>query len=612
MADYIVNPYNPDSQGINSDIAGFAKQATSSTQKSPETIRNEINEKVRWLYVPPAVTSEAEGDVASLISEPQESSLLDTGILSIGDREEKAMPEENLGQDDFDAKLEEMLGTGTSRPMFKLAAERFSKGDTQGAMEAVISQKKEDVDNSNLSEKEKEKAKKDYDMFSGSPDTWLLDFGLALMACDSPYLGTCLGKAGMTAQKGARERDKAKTDKELLKLKKEGLEIDKLTASAKLLEATGKQGKDWESKGYSFVDPRTGKETNGTLMRGKGKNSGQLKLVLPTGSIIDIDPSKAVPLSTTRDLKAGESGLGGPLEKAGKRDTIKADLADRQIASLSLVGAYNDMAEAVANQGEGALGFTGELATFLDTTRAQFNALTDAVKERGGDIPLGFSTNMNEAQVQVGNSKETRTAASYINDDSWWDKNVSELAGASRQFKSAAFEMAYYALASVGQTGKAVSDFELKTMLKSIGADVGSKKQFDAASSKFLKRTLDGYAMRHNLSMKLFQEEGEDTPVFSWDTFDFSKTGGDPRIGNTIKQLYGVAETPQAQAQAPAPATGAKTKQQVQAEMAQLPKGGLKGYLLNLLQTDEKLFDEITADLKVKFDKEKLRKSGAK
>ena len=94
MADYIVNPYD---QGINADMAGFAKQATSSTQKSPETIRNETHEFVRQFSTPPAVTSAAE-----LVSEPQESSLLDTGILSIGDREEKAMPEENLGQDDFE------------------------------------------------------------------------------------------------------------------------------------------------------------------------------------------------------------------------------------------------------------------------------------------------------------------------------------------------------------------------------------------------------------------------------------------------------------------------------------------------------------------------------
>lgn len=532
MAEYIINPYD---QGINADMAGFAKQAKSSTEKSPETIRGETHEFVRQFSTPPAVTSQAEGDpeygnyLASLVSEPQESSLLDTGILSIGDREEKAMPEENLGQDDFEAKRQEMEETVTSRPMFKLAKERFEKGDSQGAIDAVIAKKKEDVDNSNLSEKEKEKAKKDYDMFNGSPDTWLLDFGLALMACDSPYLGTCLGKAGMTAQKGARERDKAKTDKELLKLKKEGLEVDKLTAQAKLLKA-GKG--DYEIKTMSYLHPETGERLIGQVRR--DKDTGNIDVIRDGKVAYSPDPEGAWTVNTSAESKYNEKSL----------NKFKDEMRARQIGTDKFLGrAASQLAYVTSDATLPQSEFVREGYINLEAIK---ESVTSVAKDLGVDVDADFAKKLNKdpSYLEKLMGKEEDYSPEM--------KQYIDRVGGFENFKAINLSMAIDLAASKGTTGRALSDKDMVNFLTQVGAQAKTRQGYIATVKNLIKNTQDDFLV--DLREYNSATMGDKAPEANYYNKFFAQRYSDPfykeRWGGALYNMF----TPTTAPAAPAPA----------------------------------------------------------
>ena len=499
---------------------------------------------------------------------------LDSGILSL-DREEDL--EEPMAR--ITPAEEEEGMTALDRPMFdkEKYTKDLSKGETSKALENLAVGMASQIDkNPDLTPEEKEEAKKDAIAFGSNPNNWLLDFGLAMMSCDSPYFMTCVGNAGQVAQKSARERKKT--------------ELEQALIDYKMKDLKSKEGGDWESKTMNYLNPITGERETGTVMRGKGKNSGEVRGVQPNGTVFVIDPSTATTLDVKTDVKPEDIALGAGYEKAGARDKIREDLDNRRVATMSLVNSYIDMADAVVTTDGGALGLSGSAAKLLDTARAQASNFKKYI--------AGFDTDMNKVKLaKGGNQEELISGASILDDEGFW-ADTGALASANRQFKSAAFEMAYYALASVGQTGKAVSDFELKTMLQAIGADVGSKQQFNASSSAFLRRTLDNYTMRHNTLMERFPDEER----FDWRKIDYEKLGGDPRVGEVINSVLGGRRGgPAPQKSTPSTERELKTLQGLSGEK-------YNAYMYDLLNRNEAEFEAVMRQLKPGISASQIQK----
>jgi hypothetical protein len=137
------------------------------------------------------------------------------------------------------------------RSMFAEQADKFrsqlEEGNTGEAMKTASSVATQKINaDPTMTDAEKAEAKKEFEAFGGSPDTWLLDFGLAMMSCNSPYFLQCVGAAGQAAQTSAKERELVKIKKADLKSKKEIEEIKLKIEQAKLAKelAGGKAGTD--------------------------------------------------------------------------------------------------------------------------------------------------------------------------------------------------------------------------------------------------------------------------------------------------------------------------------------------------------------------------------
>ena len=164
---------------------------------------------------------------------------IDSGILSLDN-----MVESDLGEGKSATESDSL-----NRSMFAEQANKFKQemeeGNTSTALKTMSDVVNTKIDTAeDLTDEEKADAKKEFEAFGGSPDTWLLDFGLAMMSCDSPYFMQCLGNAGQLAQKSAKER-------ELLKIKKESLKTDKEIDQIKLAIEKAKLEK--EKKGSTDV-----------------------------------------------------------------------------------------------------------------------------------------------------------------------------------------------------------------------------------------------------------------------------------------------------------------------------------------------------------------------
>jgi len=372
------------------------------------------------------------------------------------------------------------------------------------------------------------------------------------------------------ARKSAKERNKAKREDKKLKLEEDllGYKIKKLKeedTSGMYKSILGKIDKLTPTSQDTVLEAMSNKLSPSDIFPmmkyaedpdDKGKQYKQFAMTDENGQIRSyydayFDPlSGDVTVTTKEGKKVPAHTLPGMIIQPGQqqvqtsgwmtpnqRGSMEAELTDRRIGTIASVRAYKDMGDAVKRTDGGALSWSGAFMTALDTTKAQFSTIGKTLK-----IP-GFSTDISKIKLAHGGDQNDLIGANAILDnDKFWE-TVPHMAQASREFKSAAFELAYFALASVGQTGKAVSDFELKTMLQAIGTDVGSKQQFKGTSSKFMRRLLDNYEDRHNQTMSQLSDYDPQTERFSWKTLDAGRWGMDRELSEYIqKSFYGATE----------------------------------------------------------------------
>jgi len=454
---------------------------------------------------------------------------LDSGILSL-DREEDL--EEPISR--ITPAEEEEGMTALDRPMFdkEKYTKDLSKGETSKALENLADGMASQIDkNPDLTPEEKDEAKKDALAFGSNPNNWLLDFGLAMMSCDSPYFMTCVGNAGQIAQKSAREREKLEVEKEALGFKKLKGQID----LAKALKG------DYELKSMSFMNPETGQRDFGTVRQ--NKDTGKLEVLNPNGSVrFELDPVGAITLSSQTDVPAGIAGFTKADEKRLAELQLKKDGA---IKFLGLAAQQRKAFE------DGNIIQQPIVRELLITGKSIQESLPVAAKM------LGFG----EMGIDDDLAKKLQENPNYL--DQYLPKyegdvkTFGEALGGNEAWKAANFALAMSLAASRNDTGRALSDADMQRYLTEVGAGVRTREGYIQTLDGLINRTKDDVSSQYiNFYRDTGNKDVADTFLSNyqgsgkgfWD-FTFSQ----PEFRNLYGgMLYGGGQRrPQAPAQKP-------------------------------------------------------------
>jgi len=461
-------------------------------------------------------------------------SYLDSGILSLDEMPRITAAEEEEGMEPF---------VGANRELFKEAAkkvpeetatkmaEQAAQGDMEGALNTALEVKKQDVDKSDLSDEEKAEAKRDYEVFGGDPSSWLLDFGLAMMACNKPSFMECFGTAGLTAQQSAKDRTKIKTEKEALKLKSMKNKIDLMKA----LEG------DYELKSMSFMNPETGQRDFGTVRQ--NKDSGKLEVLNPNGSVrFELDPVGAITLSSQADLPAGVAGFTKADEKRWAELQLKKD------GAIKFLGLAEQQKKAFE---QGDIIQQPIIRELLITGKSIEEGLPVAAKM------LGFG----EMGIDDDLAKKLKDNPNYL--DKYLPKyegeakTFGEALGGNEAWKAANYALAMSLAASRNDTGRALSDADMQRYLTEVGAGVRTREGYIQTLDGLINRTKDDVSSQYiNFYRDTDNKDVADTFLSNyqgsgkgfWD-FTFSQ----PEFRNLYGgMLYGGGQRrPQAPAQKP-------------------------------------------------------------
>lgn len=414
-------------------------------------------------------------DRESLIKDYRDAaSYLESGILSLDELPRITAAEEAEGVEPFVGANRELFQAAASKISEETAtkmAEQANQGDLEGALNTALEVKKEDVDKSDLSDEEKAEAKRDYEVFGGDPSSWLLDFGLAMMACNKPSFMECFGTAGLTAQQSAKERTKIKTEKELLSMKKLKGEID----LAKALKG------DYDLKSMSFMNPETGQRDFGTVRQ--NKDSGKLEVLNPNGTVrFELDPVGAITLSSQADLPAGVAGFTKDDEKRWAELKLKKDGA---IKFLGLA----EQQKAAFQQGD--IIQQPVIRELLITGKSIEEGLPVAAKM------LGFGEMGIDDDLAQKLKSDPNYLDKYLPAYEGETKTFGEALGGNEAWKAANYALAMSLAASRNDTGRALSDADMQRYLTEVGAGVKTREGYIQTLDQLIQRTKDDVSSQY-------------------------------------------------------------------------------------------------------------------
>lgn len=472
-----------------------------------------------------------EGEASAFPQAQDHEALTEMGIFG-------AFPDEPEELDDSPSTVEAALDTEiTSDP------ERDKEGQQKilaaagdpGELEATIAEQASakaggEVTPEQVGEVVKSVSSK-HEALGGDPSTFLLDFGLALMASDSPYFMTAVGEAGLVARKSAKERRKERREDKKLALEEKLLQYK----AAKLLSETDK---DKYNKIIGQLDKLTpGSQQNVLAAMGQGAPVRGIYAMMdyatedkdPTISNISYvnDAGKRV----TRAVKE-ENGMVFYRDPTAPGGWVEITDSYLKLLARSEIG--NDTLNLGASRAQKEYsGLRSRIADILAFIAGQRQAenLFEATKESTPlvrDVVVGAQS-LSEAMPKLWTAvtgfttnKKSKDYKSHIEKDfqEFFEENppsseMANWAGSAEAFQAVMFTQAIKYGAALGHTGKSMSDVDLKGWLAAVGANARTKEGFWKITSFLEENLISGYNQDERMFIKKLdpQDQARVSPV---------------------------------------------------------------------------------------------------
>ena len=448
----------------------------------------------------------------------EEGDILDSGVMSLLDDEPPETQKilSHLGEDDE-------LGQGvTAEDYLRRSAD--SK-DTLGELSAIggIASSKHGLEAGEKAQELATEEAKKHSALGGDPSTFLLDFGLALMASKSPYFMTAVGEAGLVARKSAKERNKERREDKKLKLEEDllGYKIKKLKeedTSGMYKSILGKIDKLTPTSQDTVLDAMSNKLSPSDIfpMMKYAEDPSKKKTI---SNISFMDNGKRV----TRGAKEenGAVFVRDPSAEGGWREItdpyIKVNAKAEMEASVFALGpkpAQKEFSEMLTRRGNIITFIAGqrqaenlfreakESTPLVREVVAGTQSLTEAMPKMWTAI-TGFATNKNSKTYKERLSQEF---------DAFFEENpvssdMANWAGSAEAFKAIMFTQAIKYGAALGHTGKSMSDVDLRGWLAAVGANAKTKAGFWKITSNLEEDLVSTYNTDERMFLKKLDPE---------------------------------------------------------------------------------------------------------
>jgi len=359
-----------------------------------------------------------------------------------------------------------------------------------------------------------------YSALGGDPSTFLLDFGLALMASKSPYFMTAVGEAGLVARKSAKERNKERREDKKLKLEEDLLgykikklkeedtsgmyksilgKMDKLTPTSQDLVQKAMSNKlspsaiypmmeyaeDTKLTTMSYIHPETGDRVTGQVRR--NDTTGALDVMNPDGSRkYSVDPEGAVGIGMQSPVAVDETGFTQPQQK------VKMELDQKFDGTVQFLGSSLEYLN---------LFHTTEpvLQPIMREGLLTLEGLKQGVSTLARSLGYGSGPDGKKA-ITDDLAKKLENPAAYL--DQYFGrfetlspemKSYAERLGGWEAFKARGLSLAISLAAADGATGKALSDKDMQQYLTQIGMGAQTKEGFTQTLESLIQKKKDDY-----------------------------------------------------------------------------------------------------------------------
>jgi len=446
-------------------------------------------------------------------------SYLESGILSLDDLPRVTAAEEAEGVEPFVGANRELFQAAAAKVPEETAtkmAQQANQGDLEGVLNTALEVKNEELNRSNLSDEEKKKAKREYEVFGGDPASWLLDFGLAMMACNKPSFMECFGTAGLTAQQSAKDRTKLEGDKALRDLQK-----------MKAMKDLGKG--DYDIKTMSYLHPETNERLVGQVRI--DKTTGDLEVIRKGKVAYAVDPEHAWTVNTSSESRLNEKSIDQMRKEIQAKEAATDKFLGRAQSQLAFVQSDTKMPQSE---------FVRSGFISLESLRESVNSIADAL---GVEVDESFSNRLKNDpeyydRLMGDGSGLSPEMQSYVDRVGGWEN-----------FKAINLSMAIDLAASKGTTGRALSDRDMVNFLTMVGAEAKTREGYMTILNNLINNTMDDFLVDKRMydQMRMTPEEFK-----KQDYTDFFKSKySDPFYqGKWGGHLYNRFATPAAPVQA--------------------------------------------------------------
>ena len=372
----------------------------------------------------------------------------------------------------------------------------------------------------------------EYSALGGDPSTFLLDFGLALMASKSPYFMTAVGEAGLVARKSAKERNKSRREDKKLKLEEGLLEyklkklqeddtsgmyksflgkVGDLTPESQKLVLNAMSNKVAPSAIYPMMEYAQDASKKATIsnfsfeLEGKRVTRGGKEK--PDGTVWYRDENSPsgwteitnpyINVQAKADMKASAFNLG---PKPAQKEF--SGLLTRRGNMITFIAGQR--------QAERFFEEAKESTPFVREVVSRTQSLTEAMPKMWTAI-TGFATNRNSKTYKDKISQDFNT----FFEENPISSEMAQWAGSAEAFQAVMFTQAIKYGAALGHTGKSMSDVDLKGWLAAVGANARTKSGFWKITSGLEEDLISTYNTDERMFLKKLspEDQGNYSPV---------------------------------------------------------------------------------------------------